>query len=862
MKQPKNKSIDFLINKVQTRHRDFDNIPKFSLLLGAGCSKSSGIPTGWELISTLKKLWFLDNHPKGVNFKKNRYEFDEEFFISNKDLFEQKTLEEELKLKEYILENKNAYLKSIPNYLKTGKSDDQVFQENLENIFNDNLYGFWFNQFSESPRDRQQFIEYLIDKSEPRGAYLLLTHLIASEANLFSNIFTTNFDDLINDSLIRYSTKKPRVYAHNEIAKYINIYSSRPNIIKLHGDFLFENIKNTTDETKSLWENMEVKLSEALNTLDIVIVGYSGGDISIMQALTDLKRKHNFCVFWCNRNYDKLSWRAKAFLEEFDNSYFVEIDSFEYLVYKLYSSVQDSISPIDIVEASKIKQEEFDKYLAQYSDELIKGSELNESEKESIKESFEIILERNSFIDLNNIKDYDKKKEYLGKLRIDGISRVLKNIFSNISWEDAKFLYAEIDKEDFFQKKIEAAPIQHISNALTNLNSVDNIRTKAILENIPDDILKKKFENAKDGDVYSALGELASISPEKIEKIKGTRKLEYNSTELEKLDLRALILKLKTASKDSAISILRSEQPQILDKLTTESIKEVAFFLNNLSDIAEKIASQFYKQIKDETIISRIEKESFNQIGISLNLFTKLDRTKTYKICENLNFEQIVAKTEKLNLASIQNGLREINISNPYLAFQLYDRLKNEFLKTKFEQADLLSISEAASNLLKINRQKTNEVLKELPDDFFQNLINSSDFTYQQFATSIEKLTQIDFTRFSRIVRSSDTELICNKILASINKTGQQIFIHHFPTLTNIDYNITNKIIEGISSEYLYNIVNWEKLELYTVNLPSLKTALDNCSKETEAKQIQDIIDKNKFRFEKYRKQNYKKHLP
>src|SRR5690606_21661620 len=376
--------------------------------------------------------------------------------------------------------------------LRAGKTDDQIFQENIDNIFNDHLYGFWFNQFSESPRDRQKFIEYLIDKSEPKGAYLLLTHLIASEVNLFSNIFTTNFDDLINDSLVRYSNKKPRVYAHNEIAKYINVYSTRPNIIKLHGDFLFENIKNTTDETSSLWENMEVKLGEALNTLDIVIVGYSGGDISIMQALTALKRKHNFCVFWCNRNYEKLNWRAKAFLEEFDNSYFVEIDSFEFLTYKMYESVKDSIKPIDIVETSKIKQQEFEKYIEQYSEELITSTELNEAEKESIKESLEIILERNSFFQFNEIKDYEEKKEYLGKLRIDGVSRVLKNIYSNISWEEAKFLYGEIDKDDFFISKIGKAPIQHISNALTNLNTVDSIRTKAILESIPDELLLAK----------------------------------------------------------------------------------------------------------------------------------------------------------------------------------------------------------------------------------------------------------------------------------------------------------------------------------------------------------------------------------
>lgn len=862
MKQEKIKTLDFLLNKVQTRHPDFDSIPKFSLFLGAGCSKSSGIPTGFEVISILKKLWFLYNYPKGNSFKTGHFEFNEDFFETNRDIFEQKTLEQELKLKEYILSEKDFYLNSIPSFLRKNKSNDQIFQEHLDDIFNDNLYGFWFNQFSESPRDRQKFIEYLIDKSEPKGAYLLLSHLIASEVNLFSNIFTTNFDDLINDSLVKYTSKKPRVYAHNEIAKYINVLSHRPNIIKLHGDFLFENIKNTIPETSNLWENMEVKLSEALNTLDIIIIGYNGADISIMDALTKLKSKHNFGLYWCGRDFNKLNWRAKAFISEFDNSYFVPIDSFEYLIFKFYESVSESISALDIIENSRNKQDEFDKYIAQFGEELSSTTILDEKEKETIKESLEIILERNSFYHYDNIKDYEEKKGYLGKLRIDGVSRVLKNIHSNISWEEAKYLYSEIDKDNFFLNKIKSAPIQHISNALSNLNAIDSIRTKAILDSVPNEIISQKLENSKDGDIYSALGELGAISPDKIQDIKKSRTIKYDPKSIEKFDLRSLIIKIKTASKESAIDIIRNEEEKIVEKLNRESIKEVAFFLNNLSELSEKISKQLYLKINDNSIKERIEKENFNQIGIAINLFTKLDKNKTFRICETLDFDGLSKKTEKLNLSSIQNGLREINLSNNYLSFQLYNRLTNDFLKIKFEQADFQMVGEASSNLVKINKQKTIDVLSLLSDSFYQELFSKSDYTYQQFATTIDKLTEIDFKRFSNIIRNSDIEAIALKMLSTINKTGEQVFIHFFPVLCNIDRNLMNLIIGKISAEYLYNLLRWEKLELYTVNLPSLKLALDYNNKTEESKYIDQLIQKNKYRFDKYRKQNYKKHLP
>lgn len=48
----------------------------------------------------------------------------------------------------------------------------------------------------------------------------------------------------------------------------------------------------------------------------------------------------------------------------------------------MYESVKDSIKvPIDIVETSKIKQQEFEKYIEIYSEELITSTELNEMKK-------------------------------------------------------------------------------------------------------------------------------------------------------------------------------------------------------------------------------------------------------------------------------------------------------------------------------------------------------------------------------------------------------------------------------------------------------------------------------------------------
>ena len=74
-----------------------------------------------------------------------------------------------------------------------------------------------------------------------------------------------------------------------------------------------------------------------------------------------------------------------------------------------------------------------------------------------------------------NIYIFKKEKiDYLLALRIDGISRTLKNIHTNISWNEAKRLFELVDHDNVFLSKIKEAPIQHISNAFSNLKKIDS----------------------------------------------------------------------------------------------------------------------------------------------------------------------------------------------------------------------------------------------------------------------------------------------------------------------------------------------------------------------------------------------------
>ena len=305
------KPLAYLINKFQAKDLRFD-VPRFCFLLGAGCSVTSNIPTASGIIQICQKLSFVDHHREGYqvniellkNFKKYLGRVDD-FVYKSETEFKQFIKDKEEQFKQSL--TKEYVVSRIPqNIINRIKSDCNIEGEELDNklldlylekIHQDSLYGKWFEEYSQDPRDRQKLIENIIEQQEISNDYIIFSGLI--NEGLIHNIFTTNFDDLINETLIIYFNKKARVYSHNEIARYISITSQKPNIIKLHGDYLFENIKNVGEETSVLEQNMRKKFSEALNSLDLVVIGYGGADHSIMSVIESIKEERPFTMLWC-----------------------------------------------------------------------------------------------------------------------------------------------------------------------------------------------------------------------------------------------------------------------------------------------------------------------------------------------------------------------------------------------------------------------------------------------------------------------------------------------------------------------------------------------------------------------------------
>ena len=365
----KEKKISDLVRFLSIR---CDETPNYSLLMGAGCSITSGIKSGTQLINDWKKE---------------------------------------------IIEYADDYDTSI--------TSDEYFEK--QNWFDErNPYSSLFEKRYDLQRQRRAFVENEVANKNPSIGYAYLVKLI--ENNYFNAIFTTNFDDLLNEAFYRFSNVRPVVCAHDSAITSITVTSKRPKIIKLHGDYLFEDIKSTLRETESLEGNMKNKFIEFSKDYGLIVVGFAGNDRSIMDILSFLLKKEEFFkngIYWCIRKGDenisddlkKLLWKDKVF--------FIQIEGFDELMAELNKRLNKGVLPIDNAILSSEHQIKLIKSLT--SNEYVEksNSKIIQEDSKRLKK----MVNHNIFEDF--FKHVDVKKE-----KKDNTTR--KDSSSKISEEEKK----------------------------------------------------------------------------------------------------------------------------------------------------------------------------------------------------------------------------------------------------------------------------------------------------------------------------------------------------------------------------------------------------------------------------------------
>lgn len=401
----KERTIDDLIRFIKTRN---DENPNYSLLLGAGCSITSGIDSASKLI-------------------------------------------EEWKYEIFKQENSSTEIESI--------KDSDLEDYFLKQMWYDsrNAYSSLFERKYDLPRQRRMFIEKEVGEKFPSIGYAYLIKLV--ENNYFKTLFTTNFDDLLNEAFYQYSNRRPLICAHDSSINSITITSKRPKIIKLHGDYLFDDIKSTLRETESLEENIKNKFIEFSKDYGLIVIGYGGNDRSIIDVLTYLLKNEDYFkngIYWClrsdtliNEDLRKLLWK--------DRVYYVEIDGFDELMAEINSKLNNGELPVDNSYLDKKKND--------IINNLIENKYLKDTTCNYIKSDFSKLNETKNFDVINNFFEYLEQRD---EVKIsNGTSKTKSNEKERLSVDEKQFVIKQ--NEEIYSKNYSFA-LQNIESKLLTID--------------------------------------------------------------------------------------------------------------------------------------------------------------------------------------------------------------------------------------------------------------------------------------------------------------------------------------------------------------------------------------------------------
>lgn len=293
-----------------------------SFLLGAGSSISSGIQTAYDCIWEWKKDIYLSKNINSANFYKNY-----------KD---------------------EAVRRSIQTWLDNQGEYPQMDSAEEYSYFAEKAYPI--------ADDRRKYFLSLIENKEPYIGYKLLCLL--AEFGIVKSVWTTNFDGLTVRSAHQNKLTPIEITLDNADKIYRNQSSKELLSIALHGDYKFSTLKNTEKELDNQNEKFQDHLANYHIDKNLIVIGYSGRDKSLMQALKIAFTKSGAGrLYWCGygaQTNNEIKELILQIRESGREAYYVSTDGFDKtLIHLSKSAFEDNLNiSKKIQEALEISDEE------------------------------------------------------------------------------------------------------------------------------------------------------------------------------------------------------------------------------------------------------------------------------------------------------------------------------------------------------------------------------------------------------------------------------------------------------------------------------------------------------------------------
>lgn len=286
----------------------------FAWFLGAGASRSAGLPTATDL------LWDM----------KRRYYCSEE----NQDISRQEMQVEAIQDK-------------IQKYIES---------QGFPPLWDDAEYTSCFVRIFGDDKERQRkYIKAMLSEEHVSLSvgHRVLGAMLAS--GLTRAVFTTNFDTVIEKAVAEVAGTSLGAY-HIEGASSANEALNNeefPIYCKLHGDFRYDSIKNLPEELATQNTHLAQCMINAANRFGFIVSGYSGRDESIMELFRSALAASNpfpHGLFWTGMSGKPIqvvsdlldAAKAKGIRAEY-----VQIETFDSLLSRTWRNIEGRLKALD-----------------------------------------------------------------------------------------------------------------------------------------------------------------------------------------------------------------------------------------------------------------------------------------------------------------------------------------------------------------------------------------------------------------------------------------------------------------------------------------------------------------------------------
>lgn len=281
--------------------------PQTMWLLGAGASRSSGLPTATDIIWDLKRRYYCEHENQDI----------QDHDVTNK-----------------------AVQSRIQDYL-----DSIGFPQS----WHPGEYAFYFEKTFGNDYSAQQ--RYLQERLSPLQISLTVGHRVLAALLSIGHarvVFTTNFDEVVETAYAAISGRSLTAFHLEGSYAAIDALNSDqfPLYVKLHGDFRYQSLKNLPADLLHTDEQLRKCFLAAATRFGVVVAGYSGRDESVMAMFGEAVNQNNAFpsgIFWTTPRISDVAPHVVEFLHDARRkgvkAYLVQTGTFDEMLSKVWRQI-------------------------------------------------------------------------------------------------------------------------------------------------------------------------------------------------------------------------------------------------------------------------------------------------------------------------------------------------------------------------------------------------------------------------------------------------------------------------------------------------------------------------------------------